>query len=641
MPVFAFLCVLLFTFALESRAQEVSDSGLGLRGPQGVVLLWGDDEAPPASLYVVERAEGARWVRITPSPLGVPATLEATRVRVGEDTWDELRRAYRAESDEALFNAMQSFTPPSGLLSLFNAEVGLLLGRRFLDTSAPAQGPLRYRILRVAPEDQVLVAQFEVSETPPELENPRHVQVVLDSLMGPIVQFSRSPSPSALTYQVYREDAMGNRVAVTAFPIVLVAPEEVEQEDSVFDVVDSSAEPGATYIYSAHAADLAGNESPGVRTPPLRIPFPVPSGVTGVQAYTTPDGRVLVQWDPVEDAFTVALHVFRSDDPAVLPEPLPGALLPATQLVWEDLEPVHGATHLYLLVALGVEGRTSSPSEIARVDVPAMPRLRVQGLTANAHPEGVSLDWVPLPDTTVRYTLFRLSTPEDTLGVRVQSNLRSPTTVDTLGAGQFSWYQVGATDATGTDYVRSASVPGLSGRKLFDGRPPHGLVLQTGTALLLTWQAPAGDYPLSYQIFREGTPVGETPQRITAWVDTLSGFPAFYNVLARYEQGEAVSDTLFLNWVSEPDPMPIIAAFATVDSVVVQWYSTPSAEFRLWSDHVEEGSIHRADVTTGEDGNGFATFPVANPGAYVYVWLTDPNDSHRTTQRVLVRVPLE
>lgn len=631
------LLIGLWLGASHVMAQEAQPTVVAGRGPVGVVLLWADEAATPGARYAVERQVGSAWVQVHRDPLGLPSTLEATKTLFGEG-WAELLALFEAQTDEQLYQALRSFSGPAMFLALFDPEFGERVGRRFLDPSAP-EGALRYRIVRDGVQ-RAIVGTVDVPAEAPPILPPSRVVAVLDTAAGtPVVQYELSPSQTAISYNVYRSEAGGMTFRVNPNMLIPIAENGEFDRTAVFTFRDESARFGSTYTYAMRAVDLGGNESDATEAAPITLPFPLPAQPEAFTVQRTEDGQVLLSWDPASDeGVTVAYRIRRGDSNSETLPRLAGVTLPATMTSWVDDTAPPSSILGYQVVAVGADTSRYSASAVAYVEVPSLPAQAATGLTAVAHPEGVALSWNPAEDGAM-YAVTRYESPEDTLGIQLNSFSPELSRVDTLAAEVTVWYAVQVRGAAGQESPFSERVSATSGRQLSPGVAPMSVSLLESTPLMVTWEMPVGRIPDAYRVYRETELLAETSLEETMVMDSTGAAPRFYRIAALYGETEVFADTLFVPQFTNVFEMPELNLAGSQEGAVLSFFSQPGTRFLVyrWLDGQEEAQV--AEVTTDEIGQAAYVDTTGQPGQIVFMRIALAQDPAQSSAVVFTRLP--
>jgi len=634
---------LLFAFLLLLSAQvlpaQSSDATvLGARGPYGAVLVWDDNAAPPGARYRVERQVGDAWVQVHTSPLGLPATLAETKALFAND-WDEMLSLFDVRTDEQLYQALRSFSGPTGFLALFDPEFGERVGRRFLDATAP-EGNLSYRIVRDGVQRSE-IGRVTVDAIMPPVEGPREVAAVIDSVTAQVtVRYRLSASPSAILYSVYRRDASGTLARVNERSIIPVAEEGAYDPNGWFEFLDPSAQLGETYLYFVSAYDLGWNESPRVAAPePITLPFPLPLIPENVRIVPQEDRSLLLTWDPpLDEGATMAYRIRRGPPSSEILPWIDDLVLPATETSWLDDTIQPGVLVGYQVVAIGLDSSRYTASFPVYMDFAEEDAQVVTGLSAEPHPVGVQVQWDP-QDEGVTFALVRYAAPDDSMGVQLGTFLPDHVRIDSLGAGVMAWYEVRTLSTAGRESDLSLRVMGQSGVPLPPGNPPGNLMLLGENPAVLMWEEPVGRFPRAFHVYR----AHDLWQRVDPTVLTLMDSSAvavnFYRVAALYGDVEVFADTVFTTRFNETFEVQSLEIDVVAGKAQLVWMGAPATRFIVfrWMDGGEPQAV--AEVETDRVGMATFTDAASQPGQVVYMRLARADQPQLTSRTLFISIP--
>ena len=423
-----------------------------------------------------------------------------------------------------------------------------------------------------------------------------------------------------VTYTLYRDGTTTGISTTTANPTGTIA--------------DTTETTDGTYSYTLVATDHAGNAAPATSPVSVTTDFTAPGVPTGLALSNTPaitNQRPSFTFTTTSDPHGPVVYTLYRDGSATTNTSTTGTITDSTLPMTSGSDGLHSYT-VKATDALGNSSAASSPATVTTdFTPPAAPTgfVRTSPATTNTAP---AFSFGATTDThgPVTFELFRKNTNTgvtvDT-GVSVQSGSTIADTaiaLDGSADGPYS-YTLRAIDAVGNSSGDSAAAT-----ITLDAGPPtvpggvHVSASPTRTSPVVSWNASSGG-PHTYQILRNGTPIGSVFAPITTFTDsslaldgsadgtytyTVDAIDTTGNVSAASAGADEVLDT------TRPAPSAALSAVSpTAAKPVLVWPAAPGGA-QVQGYNVYRGSTKlNATLVTGTT---FTDSGLVGDGSYTY-----------------------
>jgi len=552
-----------------------------------------DQPARFGGFTVARSRAGDTTVLLTREPILRPREPAVVAARLGSEL-APLQRAIGASSPTELVRRLESDPFVGTLAAALYRDIGLALGRLYIDAGVRRGSSYEYRIDfigadgRPDPRRSPAVARVSVADN------------VLAPPAAPSAEGHDGRATVAWTYPRYAGDGRDNVIAFTvwradgeraAFHRVSETPVLRNTAVPRLSFTDSGLTGGVRYRYQIRSIDLTGREgAPSAEvatTSPDRTPPAMPEGVRAEAG----DNHVVISWRTGGDNDLAGYWIERSlslDRPFTR---LNRRLLPLGENVFTDTVITGPWQHFYRLVAVDTAGNESRPSNaIGASPRDTHPPIAPSALEATVAQRRVTIRWQPSPSGDVLgYYVYRGDAPARL--VRLTSKpIRAAQFVDSGFGGKGL--------APGGSYILAASAVDFSFNESAkistpiaipdDDAPlaPTALVLQNvhGRRVDLSWSASPSLDVVAYLVARassDSTP--RTIARVAAGAplavrDTeplVHGRTYRYRVLAEDRAGNrsvpTVDSIRFVDFVPPSPTRHVSAAFVDGGGVLLQW----------------------------------------------------------------------
>ncbi|UYM06035.1 sigma-70 family RNA polymerase sigma factor [Solicola gregarius] len=365
------------------------------------------------------------------------------------------------------------------------------------------------------------------TETPPDdgTDNtgPDTPTDVSGDISGDDVVLNWSPVSDATGYRVYRTASsttqaraalsFGSRAVGVSYvqPASPRAGSLISGTIAATSYVDSTPVDGFHYTYSITAIGEDGEES--AVSEPITVTYdPVPGAPTELRGQASESG-VALRWQGNSEPDFVEYEILRDGEP----------LATSTGPEFTDASATDGSTYTYSVRAVDRAGQESELSEqvsVAYDPVPAAPT----GVVAEVRGSEIVVNWAANGEPDLKtYEVFRNGTP---IGRTTDPTFADGNIVD----GQTYTYSVVAID--NGDQASAASAQASA---TYDPAPaaPTGVAAEVqGEKIALHWNAGSEPDLKTYEVFRNGTPIGRTADPTFADGNVTDGQTYTYSVVA-------------------------------------------------------------------------------------------------------------
>jgi fibronectin type 3 domain-containing protein len=357
------------------------------------------------------------------------------------------------ELDLASYNVLRSDSVDGQYLRVNPSPVPLDQPR-FLDRGIVRGSPYYYRVTAVDRSGNESKPSGPTTIIPADTEPPPAISglgfEVDEDRRQVALSWNSLEVPDLLGYFVYRTNASGKAIRITAEPIA-------DSSSPTFldtGYKDRGLAPGASFRYGVSAVDSSYNEGEAVfvevRVPDLEAPKPPLS----VSVRPTPDGWVRLRWQPGLEKDLAGNRVYRKEDRAfeLVVE------LERRQTDWIDQGVIPGKAYIYYVTVIDESGNESEPSvEVEIVPTDLIAPLPPAAVEVRPERRGFSLSWEESPSTDVAgYLVYRAAY----VGAPWQKLTRKPVPAgpfrDRHGSGG-NVYGVSAIDTSGNEGDRSTA----------------------------------------------------------------------------------------------------------------------------------------------------------------------------------------
>lgn len=623
------LCIhLLFTGVLNAAFAQEERLSITVQ-QDGDVYIHHVESLPFGFGFNIYRQEaGGEFIKLNEEVVKRVSNGPELVQKIGNELYKRLQHDLETASSTETLLRLKSDHRLSLLLSFSYPAIAEALGFLYIDTDAPSQGQLKYRIELINSLGETTGEQFAASANPDPLsiEAPEGLKL---SMNGNLLEASwKYPNPAepekVSGFYLYRESPDGKLREQLNEAILLLT------EDQTFSQSLELPLDGATYGYFVKAVDITGQESaPSAKVNYTLSDITPPAKVKQLRTHVLPNGRVELSWPTSVDADAEGYHVYRAPRSVDSFKRVNKELVPLLQTVFVDSTVTPGNKYMYTITAvdsLGNESEKSMPASALLEDhTPPEAPVDLQARYLEAS-KTVSLSWKESNAADFRsYMLLRRRKENEQYGSFSQLNdstLRKTIFEDEglarIGFPAGAIFQYGvvaidkATNFSDTTFV-IFQIPDLEAPEAPTAFSASG---KDGYRAVLNWNASTSKDVVSYKLFKDDSLLALLPYSDRYYRDkeVEVGSQYIYQLKAVDSLGnesKAMSDTLLMRDKNPPAAARNLQAATTAEGVKLSWEAVPNEDLTGYK-------IFRCEIPTG------VYVPVAEREAAQQSW-TDPD----------------
>ncbi len=417
------------------------------------------------------------------------------------------------EADVVGYNIYHDTTPQ---FPTSNARlIGFTTQTTFLHEGISANYVHFYVVVAFDEEENRAAPTAPVNATPHDTiapGAPKNLAIVTDPTGYLNLSWTAPEGEEVYLYRIYRSEESGaqqfwNPIATT----------------SLTRYLDKGVENGRTYFYVVRSADRAGNEERNVlQVAATSVDGTPPGPPRALNAKDTEVGKmVTLVWLNPGGEIPVEYRVYRSTTSRG--QNFSDPLASVSKTSFTDRSVQDGIIYYYVVRSVDAAGNEdSNTDEIAVVSRDLTPPGPVVEVVAFPRQDGIGIGWLP-PGSNVEDPVLSRQMRADVDHYNVYWNTyegfkpdpsRMISTTDTYVVhrdvvdGETYYYVVRAVDAAGNENKDDARTSASAVADISPPGPPANLRtyrLEDGR-VMLDWDAPAGEAPYRYNIYRSGSP---------------------------------------------------------------------------------------------------------------------------------------
>ncbi|UPK73947.1 sigma-70 family RNA polymerase sigma factor [Nocardioidaceae bacterium SCSIO 66511] len=450
------------------------------------------------------------------------------------------------------------------------------------------------------------------TEPPPDDEPdeaPDTPTNVSTDVEGSDIVLTWSPAANAHGYRVYRTQSStsvsNDARSFGAVPALNAAYQPASAYASAGRLIsgtipatsyrDTATVDGTRYTYVVTAIGANGEESAISRS--VAVTFDPPPAVPANVRAQADEAGVVVRWDENTEPDFGTYEVLRDE---VL-------VSTSTSPEFQDRSVADGTTHDYRVVAVDLAGNKSTESADVQATYNPAPGAPT-GVTAQVQDGKVVIGWAAGSEPDLQaYEVFRDGT---SIGRTSTPSFTDPGIVD----GKTNTYTVVAIDQSG-----QTSQPSAAATATYDPAPsaPTGVTAQVQDGkVLVSWNAGSEPDLKTYEVYRNGTPIGRTTSPSYADSSVVDGQTYTYSVVAIDKSDQQSPRSAKANATYDPAPKAPTGLTSSVQGSSVHLDWNPSSEpdvtsYRLYRNGEVIATVSSPGYTDDHPLDDKATYSVS------------------------------
>jgi fibronectin type 3 domain-containing protein len=570
-------------------------------------------------VHVYRQIDGGDFEPLTDEPLyGAQRGTEV--ISILGDRYETVRQAVSRDNPLSVLVALRQDRVAADIMTFVYPEVATLLGRRFVDRTAPVGSRVTYRV-QIVDDLENPVGQPLQTAVQLERHTPGSPSGLEATFRRGIVDLTWSMPPprnaseeNDLVFHVYQSG--GDSIPDQRLNELPLLRSTDNNRYSFFTEGPTEGESATYYVVLADFVGQYGSPSNEVTVVGLDdVPPPPP---VEISARAIAGSLVEVTWSAADAADLAGYHLYRSTNALEGYERIGDEMLPASIRTYTETPPRLRQTFFYRVTAVDAAGNESIPGPLAFVQVqPSQPPPPPAGLEAtyDRATDRVDLRWQSVQHGPGfwTYVIMRRRIDADSGPSFAQANIEDVRDFSFSDSGESARgfvegvryrYAIVAADS-----VRNYSDTMFVDVKIPDLTPPDPpttlqALVTDGFRADVSWSAsPSGDVT-SYRVHRRVGPDADfapwevVPSNIRSLRDedlSVGTVYAYFVTAVDSAGNESVRSDLATLAVAPPSPPQSVrnlTAEMTAAGVALRWEAVPSP-------HLSGYRIYRSDTATG------------------------------------------